>query len=62
MDHNISVGEAAKSLGISVGELYAYEHGERLPSAVTLRRMALLYGISADTLLAEASGRPGLVT
>lgn len=49
----MSVEEAAQWLGVTAAELRAYEMGEREPDAVVIRRMACLYGVSADELLAE---------
>ena len=44
---------AARQLGVAAADLEAFELGEREPDAVVPRRMALLYRVSADELLAE---------
>lgn len=55
----IDFEQAADLLGIDANELRAFETGECVPSAVDVRHMALLYGVSADYLLGIAPYQHG---
>lgn len=48
---------AATKLGISVSTLSNWERGETSPNAVYVVRMAKLYGVSADELIASEWNR-----
>lgn len=55
----LSMQAAATSLGVSIATLSRWERGETSPDAVRLRAMAELYGVSADTLIAERQDNAG---
>lgn len=48
---NISVQQIAECLGISVQQVYKYESGKSILSAVDLVKIATLFGVSARTLI-----------
>ena len=50
------VAEAAAALGVRARELERYETGRDHPNAVVVRRMARLYGVSADYLIGNDNG------
>lgn len=50
----VSAARAAAEFGVSTNTLYAYERGAARPNALVVRKMALLYRVSADVLLGIA--------
>lgn len=51
---NLSQAKAARQIGLSPEQLNYYERGERAPHDATLIRLAQLYHISPEVVLAEA--------
>lgn len=47
----MSQAEAAKAIGVTKSSLSLYENGDNVPDARTIRKMAEVYGVSADYLL-----------
>lgn len=43
--------QAAAALGVSITTLFNWERGDTQPNAQNIRDMALLYNVSADSLL-----------
>lgn len=48
---NMSAEQAAVELGISFGTLASYERKDTQPTAIIIKKMAELYGVTADYLL-----------
>jgi transcriptional regulator with XRE-family HTH domain len=51
---NVGQAEAARAIGIGVPTLWRYENGTRRPDALTITRMADLYGCTTDALLGRS--------
>lgn len=50
-------GEVGRKLGVSQQAVYAYEHGQRHISVVTLDQLATLYGLSMEELIGRVPER-----
>lgn len=53
-DKLLSQNQLSKKVGIARVTIYAYEHGERNPTAYTLCRLADFFGVSVDYLLGRS--------
>ena len=45
--------KAASELGVSIATLFSWERGQYLPRANDIKRMAVIYDVSADYLLGD---------
>jgi transcriptional regulator with XRE-family HTH domain len=51
--------DAARTIGITVGELFGYERGLAMPPVEVLRSMAAAYGVTVDSIVVRAVEQEG---
>lgn len=55
---NLSQGQAAEALGISMRAYQNYEYGQREPNIEMINKLADFYGVTTDYLLGRDTGEP----
>lgn len=55
---NLSQGQAAEALGISLRAYQNYEYGQREPNIEMINKLADFYGVTTDYLLGRDTGEP----
>lgn len=48
----LTAQEVAGLVGVAISSVYNWEHGKTTPDAVVIVKLAQLYGVSADQLIA----------